>query len=135
MEKTESTQPATDQPAETGHTAVPAAPHQAPSTSSLALAAGQSCPTCTGSGALQFVYALGRIQPRFPSVGIEKEFAQATSRADTKGLTDRQALQAVLSESQNRYLVSKLCWVLTIEGLETYILVPRNPDRKSTRLN
>jgi hypothetical protein len=42
-------------------------------------------------------------------------------------LTDRQAVQKVLSQRQNRYLARQLCWVMTIEGLETYILVPRDP--------
>jgi hypothetical protein len=58
---------------------------------------------------------------------VEKEFAQATGRAETTGLTDRQALHTVLSQRQNRYLARQLCYVLTIEGLETYILVPRDP--------
>jgi hypothetical protein len=31
----------------------------------------------------------------------------------------------VLREPANRYLVRHLCWVLTIEGLDAYILVPR----------
>jgi hypothetical protein len=74
-----------------------------------------------------FVYAVGRIEPRFPSLAVEKEFAQATGRAETAGLTDRQALQAVLSEPQNQYLARQLAWVLAIEGLETYLLVPRDP--------
>jgi hypothetical protein len=73
-----------------------------------------------------YVYALGRIEPRFPRLEVEKEFAQVTGRANTAGLTDRQALQAVLSQRHNRYLVRKLCWVFTIEGLETYILQPRD---------
>jgi PatG Domain len=82
-----------------------------------------------GLGAVMpaYVYAIGRIEPRFPSLSTEKEFAQATGRAETAGLTDRQALHAVLSQRQNRYLVRKLCWVLTIEGLDTYILHPRDP--------
>ena len=71
-----------------------------------------------------FVYALGRIEPRFPRLGVEKEFAQATGRAGTAGLTDREALYAVLSKPENRYLSRQLCWVFTIEGLETYILQP-----------
>jgi hypothetical protein len=58
---------------------------------------------------------------------VEKEFAQVIGRAETTGLTDRQALQRVLSQPQNRYLTRQLCWVLTIEGLETYILQPRDP--------
>jgi cyclic patellamide precursor peptide PatG len=73
-----------------------------------------------------FVYAIGRIEPRFPSLAVEKEFAQVTGRSETAGLTDRQALQAVLSEPQNRYLARQLAWVLTIEGLETYLLVPHH---------
>jgi PatG Domain len=73
-----------------------------------------------------YVYALGRIEPRFPSLALEKEFTQATGRAETTGLTDRQTLYTVLSERHNRYLARQLCYVLTIEGLETYILQPRD---------
>lgn len=78
------------------------------------------------SAPLSYVYALGRIEPRFPSLAIEKEFAQATARASTTGLSDRQALHAVLSQRPSRYLARQLCWVLTIEGLETYLLRPRD---------
>src|SRR5215472_3968023 len=73
-----------------------------------------------------YVYAIGRIEPRFPRLAVEKEFAQVTGRTETAGLTDRQVLQTVLGQRQNRYLVRQLCWVFTIEGLETYILVPRD---------
>ncbi len=94
--------------------------------------AAQGCPTCgaapaTGSAAPSYAYAIGRIEPRFPRPSVEKEFAQATGRADTAGLTDRQAAHRVLSQRANRYLARQLCWVLTIEGLETYLLVPRDP--------
>jgi hypothetical protein len=74
-----------------------------------------------------YIYALGRVEPRFPSPALEKEFVQATGRAETVGLTDRQAVHAVLSERSNRYLARQLCWVLTIEGVETYILRPHDP--------
>src|SRR5262249_49906140 len=72
-----------------------------------------------------YVYALGRIEPRFPRLSVEKEFAQATGRAETVNLTNRQALRRVLE--QNRYLVKQLCWVMTIGGFETYIVFPRDP--------
>ena len=75
-----------------------------------------------------YVYAIGRIIPRFPNPSVEKEFIQATGRTETKGLTDPEVLHSVLSQKQNRYLVRQMCWVLTIEGLETYILVPRDPS-------
>src|SRR5712692_6064961 len=74
-----------------------------------------------------YVYALGRVEPRFPRLAVEKEFVQATGRTETTGLTDRQALHTVLCQRQNRYLARQLCYVLTIEGLETYILQPRDP--------
>ena len=80
-----------------------------------------------GAAMPAYVYAIGRIEPRFPSLSAEKEFAQATGRAETAGLTDRQALHQILTQRQNRYLVRQLCWVLTIEGLDTYILHPRDP--------
>src|SRR6267154_6664380 len=89
--------------------------------------AAQDCPTCNGVPAASstrspsYVYAIGRIEPRFPSLSVEKEFAQATSRGETAGLTDRQGFQKILSQPQNLYLVRQLCWVLTVEGLETYI--------------
>ena len=80
-----------------------------------------------GTASLAFVYAIGRIEVRFPSVSAEKEFAQATHRTETSGKTDQQTLQAVLSKRENRYLARQLCWVLTIEGLDTYLLTPSDP--------
>lgn len=95
----------------------------------------QTCPTCNNGGETEvgggtptpFVFAVGKVVARFPSISVEREFAQAASRAETAGLTDRQRLQAVLSERTNRYLARRMCWVLTIEGLETYILLPHEP--------
>src|SRR5687768_6444056 len=65
-----------------------------------------------------FVYAIGSIEARCPTLSCEKEFAQAAGRADAAGLTDRQALHEVISQRQNRYLARQLCWVLRIEGLD-----------------
>jgi hypothetical protein len=92
----------------------------------------QPCPTCGVAGAVavasRYVYAVGRVEPRFPSLGLEREFAQVRGRTATKGLTDRQTFQAVLAKRENRHLVRQLCWVLMIEGIETYILKPRDPS-------
>ena len=78
----------------------------------------QACPNCGtepatngGAAAPSYVYSIGRIEPRFPRLSVEKELVQATGRADTAGLTDRQALHAVLSKPENRYLVRQVCWV------------------------
>jgi hypothetical protein len=93
------------------------------------------CPTCGGVAGAQngetasssYVYALGQIEARFPRPSVEKEMAQATGRAETAGRTDQQAFHQVLSQRETRYLARQMCWVLTIQGLETYILVPRDP--------
>lgn len=55
-------------------------------------------------------------------------------RSDAKGLTDLQTTQSVLSKKENRYLARKVCWVMTVEGLETYILKPRDPGDLSMLL-
>ena len=91
-----------------------------------------SCPTCGAAAGPNgadpsYVYALGRIEARFPTPAVEKEFAQATGRAKTSSQTDREAFHAVLSQRENRYLVRQLCWVFSIQGLETYLLQPRDP--------
>jgi PatG C-terminal len=89
-----------------------------------------SCPTCAGgapSMPASFIYAAGEIGPQFSCMSAEKEFAQVTSRADTKGKTDQECFHDVFSNPENRYLVRQMCWVLRIQGLETYILHPRDP--------
>jgi hypothetical protein len=88
---------------------------------------GAGCQESNMNETANYVYAIGRIDPRLPSLGVEKEFAQVTGRAETAGLTDRGAFHKVLSEKQNRYLARQICYVLTIEGLDTYIVQPRDP--------
>jgi hypothetical protein len=80
-----------------------------------------------GSTVPSYVYAIGSVELRFPSLAAEKELAQAAGRAETAGLTDRQVLHDVLTQRENRYLARQLCYVLTVGGLETYILQPRDP--------
>ena len=75
-----------------------------------------------------YIYAIGRVNLRFPNLGVEKEFAQATGRAETAGLTDRRLMHSILSEPGNKYLVKKMCWVLSIEGQDAYVLQASHPD-------
>jgi hypothetical protein len=88
---------------------------------------GCSCSSNPKMPRISYIYSIGRVEVRFPSIGLEKEFAQATGKAQTPGLSDRQAMQSTLSQKQNRYLARQMCWILSIEGLETYILRPHDP--------
>jgi hypothetical protein len=111
---------ATEQPAEVSDVNASATvPEAASAVAAPATVAPDEAPS--------FVYALGQIDARFPSLSIEKELLQASGRSEYTGLTDRQAVKATLSAKENRYLARSMCWVLVIEGLDTYILVPRDP--------
>src|SRR5262245_35281128 len=120
-----------------GHTVAPVAggsprtaltPQMASGTCHCGSPGGQcSCGTAgPAPNGTAYVYAVGQVGPRFACLSAEKEYAQATGRAATAGLSDRQALRTVLSQRQNRYLLRQLCWVFTIQGLDTYILQPRD---------
>jgi PatG C-terminal len=97
--------------------------------------ASGSCPSCAAAQAApaaaqsQNIYVIGRIEPRFPQLSVEKELQQATGRAGNAvaNLTDRQATARILTDPANKYLARQLCWVLLVQGVEAYILVPRDP--------
>lgn len=74
----------------------------------------------------QFIYALGRIEMRLPTLAVEHELRQAMGRDEASGKTDHEAAQLVLAARENRYLARQLCWVLTIQGVETYLLQPKD---------
>jgi len=82
-----------------------------------------------------FVYVLGRIIPKFPSESVEKEYRQAIAREGSEkskarskkdSLTEDETKKVLLTDPQYRYLARQMCWVLTVQGLETYILLPRD---------
>lgn len=88
---------------------------------------GKDKGTC-GLKSLPYVYALGQVEARFSNRSIEKEFAQIIERSKSANLEHQQAFYSVLSQPENRYLVRKLSWVLTLEGVPIYILLPTGPE-------
>jgi PatG C-terminal len=98
---------------------------------------GGSCPSCLAAStpaqanSPTCVYVIGHIEPRYPSLGVEKETRQAAARAGVARETDREVMAKVLHDKNNKYLVRQLCWVLLIQGIEQYILVPRDGDYQS----
>jgi len=82
-------------------------------------------PSAAGSSPIfRFAYSLGRVEPRSPSLSVEKEIAQALgpNQAD-----DHERLQRLLADPANRYLVRSLCWVFSVSGQDAFVVVPADP--------
>ena len=77
-----------------------------------------------------YVYAIGTIDARFPNMGLEKEFDQALAAVDSSAATQTryQQLYTVLSNPDYRYIARDICWVFSVETIDSYILVPRAED-------
>ncbi|MEU6393625.1 hypothetical protein [Streptomyces sp. NPDC046939] len=76
------------------------------------------------------VYAVGRLAPRFASLGAEKEFDQLSSADAALGRVewDVGLLRRVLERPENRYVARQVCWVLTVQDVESYLIVPRDDE-------
>lgn len=84
---------------------------------------------CGGASAVDAgppVYAIGHVEARYPTLGIEKEVVQVVAREGLSG-TDQRVLYEVLKKPHNKYLTRRLCWVLRIEGFDAYLLKPEDP--------
>ena len=111
-----------------------------------------------------YVYSIGTVDARFPSIGVEKEYIQARAAiptSDLANLTERQVKHKVFTYAvgynikldeqhttdsngnpvvittdqtaeivryPNRYLARDMCWVFSVENIDTYILNPRSED-------
>jgi hypothetical protein len=78
------------------------------------------------------LYAIGRIEPRFPNASVQNEYEHIRGDSGAAELEDRKALQKVLSQPEHRFLVRELCWTLIIDGVPRYILAPN--DRRDWSL-
>jgi hypothetical protein len=100
------------------------------------------CPTC-GSGpkpappvappipAHGPVIAVGGVSCAFPSLSVEKEFAQLLGQKEFNGFTDRQTMYSVLSKPENRYLARRMCFLFTPYGTgasPAYVVIPEQQD-------
>jgi hypothetical protein len=78
----------------------------------------------------QFVYALGRLDVRMPTVGIEREFQQRERRLLAVGArghdTRWERMAAVLRE--NPHLGRSVCFVLLVGGTPAYVVAPASRD-------
>ena len=85
------------------------------------------CSSCAGSQAPpeSWVYALGKLDVRFPSLGIEREFRQREARtpaAKSESMSRRERVREVLKA--NPHLATRVCYVFQVGGLAAYVVVP-----------
>ena len=114
----------------TSETLVPPAGAPAEEAEAAAETAHHLCAECAGRQAApaeEFVYAIGKLDVRFPSIGIEREFEQRQARlvdwssnGGSRGARVRQVLEA------NRHLAARMCYVFMIGGIPAYVVAPTN---------
>jgi hypothetical protein len=98
---------------------------EAAATSSGPKQSGCGCATCGDRQpqAEEFVYALGRLDVRFPSVGFEREFQQRSARSAGDATGPRGPRLRQVLES-NGHLARRMCYLLMIGGAPAYVVAP-----------
>jgi PatG C-terminal len=118
--------PAADPPMQTAAPAA-AAPLAVRPASGCACGGSDGECTCENNGPLGYVYAIGTVTARFPSLNIEKEFMQAWGKQPTQTLFISEADKfEVLSQGQNFYLAREMCWIFQSGDIDVFILQPRS---------
>lgn len=76
----------------------------------------------------RWAYAIGAVGTRCLNEGVEHELRQAIGGDDPMDLVHVGKLRTALTSAENRYLVRELSWVLTIDGIDSYVLQPSDPS-------
>ena len=76
------------------------------------------------------VYVIGTIDVRFPDPALENEIEMLARDLGlpTGQIEDRAWLFTVLSRIEAGYIARELCWTVSVESEEGYILKPRDPS-------
>ncbi len=81
-----------------------------------------------------YLYAIGDIDPVFPSVDIEKEFNRVTVLSKSAAFDD-QLLYDILSRKQYRYIAAEMRWVMKINKVNSYLIIPRGAAELDVLIN
>lgn len=106
-----------------------------------AAGAEHPCPECAARAAQpaqappeQFAYAIGRLDVRFPSLGIEREYQQRERLiADLPREPRNARVRAVLE--RNPHLATRVGWILSVGGNPTFALSPMSAGLKDSFFN
>jgi hypothetical protein len=75
-----------------------------------------------GGVSVQPVYAIGNLEARFPSLGVEREFAQAAGQSSFLAAPEVRLLVELLRRPENAYLGRQICWTLVAQGIDVMSL-------------
>lgn len=79
------------------------------------------------------VYAIGSLQPFFSTLDLQAEYQAAASQLGVGQQDYYQVFSYVLSAPNTlstqpyRYIAEQVCWVLSINNIDTYFAVPQTP--------
>jgi hypothetical protein len=71
------------------------------------------------------ILAVGRLRATFPSLGHQREFADA-AHIDPDAAVTSSDFKEVLSLDEHRYLARQVCWTFTVLGSDVCLVVPRD---------
>ena len=72
------------------------------------------------------VYAIGMVKCIPRNSSVDNEYLQATKKHFEPA--NPEATRSALSLPENRYLAREMCWILEIQNVETYVLIPSDLD-------
>ncbi|SRR6266567_24704 len=81
----------------------------------------------------QFVFAIGKLDVRFPSIGLEREFHRcAKMSGGLASLPRGERLRKVFEA--NHHLAPRVAYLLCIAGVPAFVLTPTTPQARATIL-
>ncbi len=86
------------------------------------------CPSCgsKGSDAVssteRYVFAIGKLDVRFPNLGLEREFQRAAQRIGAAASPRGERIASVLRE--HRHIALRVCPLLLVGGVPAYVVAP-----------
>lgn len=85
-----------------------------------------NCPHCGSTQRMpdQYVYAIGTLDVRFPSVAVEREFTQKERMAGKASGVDTRAQRIHRVLSEYHHLARNVCYLLSVGSVPAYKLVP-----------
>lgn len=104
----------------------PDLPQGGPAVPADPASSGYCCPECASRGrpAPALIYAIGSVEARFPTIGIEREFQQRQGRLPEAAAEASRASQVRRVLEANPHVAVRMSYVFLAAGVPAFILAP-----------